>query len=122
MSENCFYCEHWECMFTDDGMGECHKHNKETMPDEKCEQFITKTKESKMEKPNMVQPNPTEISRKYWYLNKEKAELFCITFENIIKLGVSKSGTHRLEDSEGIKYIVPKEWLYIELVVAEWTL
>lgn len=43
------------------------------------------------------------------------------TLKNIVKLNVSKTGTHRLEDEDGIKYIVPSGWFLISFNAKNWT-
>lgn len=44
-----------------------------------------------------------------------------IAVENVIAVCVRPSGTHRLETSDGRKYIVPAGWLAIELDMDVWT-
>lgn len=45
-----------------------------------------------------------------------------IFVEAVIKFGVGKSGTHRLETKDGRKHIIAPGWLQIKLDLDEWTL
>lgn len=60
---------------------------------------------------------PSEKSRTYVYANGVRD-----TLENVVALGVSPRGTHRLETADGKKHIVPPGWIRIELDVDSWTL
>jgi hypothetical protein len=44
------------------------------------------------------------------------------TIKDVIRISVSDSGTHRLETGDGLKHIVPKGWIRIQLDVKGWTL
>lgn len=57
-----------------------------------------------------------EKSRTYHYLNGNK-----LTITNVVKLCVRDSGTHRLETSDGLKWIVPTGWIAISIDTPEWT-
>lgn len=61
--------------------------------------------------------DPAERSRTYRFSGGET-----LKFENVVALGVSPRGTHRLELASGAKVIVPTGWLAIELDVDKWTL
>lgn len=57
-----------------------------------------------------------EQSRTYFYPNGEK-----ITLDGVTSINVSKSGTHRLNLSNGKKRIMPPGWLSIEFDAPHWT-
>lgn len=44
-----------------------------------------------------------------------------VTIENVVKLCVRPSGTHRLETAEGKKFIVAANWLTIAVDANEWS-
>jgi hypothetical protein len=44
-----------------------------------------------------------------------------ITFYNVIKIGVSESGTHYLETHDGLKHIVAPKWLTITIDTFDWS-
>lgn len=66
-----------------------------------------------MNKPEFITVN--EQTRTYVFPNGE------VVLRGVVGINVSKSGTHRLNLSNGDKYIVPTGWLAIKLDVAEWT-
>lgn len=59
--------------------------------------------------------DPPEVCRTYHFANGKFA------ISGIVSVCVRPSGTHRLETSDGRKYIVPAGWLAIELEVPNWT-
>lgn len=61
--------------------------------------------------------NPVERSRKYHF-----ADGTFVKFKNVVKLYVSSRGTHRLETTDGKKYLIPAGFRYIELDADKWTL
>lgn len=65
-------------------------------------------------KPDMIEVN--EQNRTYWFDN----DTF-FSIENVVSFADSAS-THRLEDKDGTKWIVPKNFIAIEIKVAEWAL
>jgi len=67
--------------------------------------------------PEMTKLTPPEKTRVYYFPGHERA-----VFHNVTALSVSERGTHRLEDGQGQKFIVPPGWLYIKLDVDNWTL
>ncbi len=69
-----------------------------------------------MAKPDFVELQPIEKSRKYTFPSGATVEL-----EAVKRLAVSESGTHRIETADGIKHIVPSGWIHIEIVTDEWT-
>jgi hypothetical protein len=44
------------------------------------------------------------------------------TVPNVARIAVRPSGTHRLETTDGKKYIIPGEWIAIEVVAEKWSL
>ncbi len=60
--------------------------------------------------------NPPERKRTYHFPNNET-----ITFENVSAVCARPSGTHRLETTDGKKYIVRAGWLAVELDMDAWT-
>jgi hypothetical protein len=57
----------------------------------------------------------------------EKSRTYIFPAGSITVLGVSgvcvrPSGTHRLECSDGARWIIPAGWLGIKLDIADWTL
>lgn len=58
-----------------------------------------------------------EQNRCYIFPNDER-----VSFLRVVKFGVGKSGTHRLETADGQKHIVATGWLAINLDLDEWTL
>lgn len=60
--------------------------------------------------------DPPERWRQYSFGNGMTIEI-----PEVIKLAVSQSGTHYLEDAKGRKYIVAPKWLAIEIDVDEWS-
>jgi hypothetical protein len=61
--------------------------------------------------------DPAERSREYVFPGGER-----LKYQDVVALGVSSRGTHRLELKDGRKIIVPMGWLAIELDVDKWTL
>jgi hypothetical protein len=57
-----------------------------------------------------------EQARTYWFSQTEH-----IRIENIVGFADSTT-THRLETKDGRKWIVPKNFMAIEIEVANWTL
>lgn len=57
-----------------------------------------------------------ERERVYVYPGGER-----VMFRNVTHVGVSQSGTHRLNLADGLKIIVVPGWLYIELDMDDWT-
>lgn len=57
-----------------------------------------------------------ETYRKYTFPGDEVVEL-----KDVVRIAVSKSGTHRLETADGKKHIVPTGWLHIEFEATAWT-
>lgn len=66
-------------------------------------------------KPEFTELTPAEKSRKY-HFGSGVTEI-----QDVCRIAVSKSGTHRLETADGKKHIVPSGWLRIELEVEDWT-
>lgn len=69
-----------------------------------------------MATPKFVELEPVEAWREYTFPGGDKVKI-----ENVAKVAVSESGTHRLETSTGRKHIVPSGWVHIEIDVAAWT-
>lgn len=44
-----------------------------------------------------------------------------ITLEGVTGISISKSGTHRINTSDGKKHIIPTGWLHIEFEASDWT-
>lgn len=44
-----------------------------------------------------------------------------VEIENVESINVSKSGTHRINTTDGKKHIIPSGWLHIEFDAKEWT-
>lgn len=61
--------------------------------------------------------SPSERKRTYHYSDGSN---FAVA--NVERIYVRPSGTHRLETSDGRKWIVVPGWVAIELDVDEWTL
>jgi hypothetical protein len=57
-----------------------------------------------------------EVSRTYLF-SKERS----VKFENVARVSVSASNTHRLETVDGKKFIVNPGWLAIEIEASEWS-
>ena len=57
-----------------------------------------------------------EMWREYTFPGGEKVKI-----ENVVRVSISESGTHRLETKTGRKHIVPAGWVHIEIEVDEWT-
>lgn len=60
--------------------------------------------------------NPPERSRIYTFADGQQVE-----FKNVVKVGVSESGNHRLETADGKKHIVTAGFAAITLDADEWT-
>lgn len=56
-----------------------------------------------------------ERKRTYVY---EKTKL---TYENVVEVKISESGTHYLNLQDGTKVIVAPKWIAIELDIDEWS-
>lgn len=70
-------------------------------------------------KPEFTEVN--EQSRVYIYAKDGNTVELAV--ENIVKFAVGKSGTHRLEDRAGNKYIMAPGWLAISIdMEGDWTL
>jgi hypothetical protein len=78
-------------------------------------EFLHITGNESME--SFTELNPVERSRTYHFDDG-------ITFrvDGVKRLLVRPSGTHRLETTDGRKFVVPVGWLAIELDVDAWTL
>lgn len=60
--------------------------------------------------------NPPEKSRTYYYPN---GEMFMI--QEVVALGVSASGNHRVESASGRKFIVMAGFFAIEIDTPAWS-
>lgn len=58
-----------------------------------------------------------ERSRTYLFPGGE-----ALRFEEVVRICIRPSGTHRLELASGIKLIVPPHWIAIEIEAQEWSL
>lgn len=63
-----------------------------------------------------IELEPAEASREYTFPGGDKVRI-----DNVVRIAVSDSGTHRLETSDGCKHIVSPGWIHIELDVPAWT-
>lgn len=70
--------------------------------------------------PEMKALTNGETSRTYIYVTGDKREE--LTFENVVALGVSERGTHRLEFANGDKVIVPTGFKAIKVVADKWSI
>ena len=43
------------------------------------------------------------------------------TVKNVARICVRPSGSHRLEDSDGCKYIIPSGWIAIKVEADKWS-
>lgn len=57
-----------------------------------------------------------EQSRTYVFAQGE------YTIDKPLRIHVRPSGTHRVEDAQGVKHIVPTGWLGIRFTAANWSL
>ena len=57
-----------------------------------------------------------EQNRTYYYADDAK-----ITVEKVVRVCVRPSGGHRLETSDGKKFIIAAGWLAIEVGAKEWS-
>lgn len=69
-----------------------------------------------MATPKFVDLEPVERWREYTFPGGE-----VVRVEDVSKVAVSESGTHRLETVSGRKHIVPSGWIHIEIDVETWT-
>ena len=60
--------------------------------------------------------DPPERWRRYQFGNGITKEI-----RDVVKLAVSDSGNHYLEDAKGRKYIIAPDWLTIEIDVDDWS-
>jgi hypothetical protein len=60
--------------------------------------------------------NPTERSRTYHFPGGE-----VVTVNEVARLEVRESGTHRYETKDGRKGFVSKGWLWLEIDVEAWS-
>lgn len=44
-----------------------------------------------------------------------------VTIYGVVSINVSKSGTHRINASDGTKHIIPPGWLHIQFEADDWT-
>lgn len=63
-----------------------------------------------------IELDPPEVSRCYHFPDGCSVKL-----ENVLKIAVSPSGTHRLETADGLKHIVASGWYHIEINTEDWT-
>lgn len=68
-----------------------------------------------MAKPDFVKLDAPERLRTYHFPNGT------VSFAEVTKVAVGKSGTHRLETADGKKHIVNSGWLSITLDMDEWS-
>ena len=72
--------------------------------------------ENPIEEPGLVWTDIVgEKSRTYVFENS------CYTIPNVVKLCVRPSGNHRVEDANGMKYIVMAGFFAIEIDAEKWT-
>jgi len=69
---------------------------------------------SEIEKPEFV--TVQEQSRTYYFPNNSKVKIF-----GVESINVSKSGTHRINTTDGKKHIIPFGWIHIEFDAKDWT-
>lgn len=68
---------------------------------------------AEIKKPEFI--NVQQQNRIYHFPNGK------VQINEVVSVNVSKSGTHRLNDKNGKKYIVPSGWLCIEFDATDWT-
>lgn len=67
--------------------------------------------------PIVMKPvDPMERVRTYHYANGGK-----LVIKDVVAVGVSDSGGHRINTKDGRKFIPAKDWVGIELDVDEWS-
>jgi len=67
-----------------------------------------------MKKPEFIKVH--EQDRTYVFPDGE-----CIPIRGVTEINVSKSGTHRLNDSNGAKWVIRNSWLAIRFHAKDWT-
>ena len=65
---------------------------------------------------NFTKLNPIEDFRIYHFENGAQLKI-----ENVCAIYVSSRGTHRLETTEGFKFIISPKWLAIEISTDAWS-
>lgn len=66
--------------------------------------------------PEFIELQPAEKSREYHFCDGSQ-----VRFDDVRRIAVSDSGTHRIETGDGLKHIVPPRWIKITIDVAGWT-
>ena len=66
---------------------------------------------------DMIKLDPIETRRTYYFPNEQE-----VTIRNVNAMRISPSGRHRLETTDGKKFIINKGWLAIEIHTAAWTI
>ncbi len=79
-------------------------------------QFVITVERFAMSVPEFIELSPAEVSREYTFPCGAKVKI-----DEVAKIAVSNSGTHRLETKSGRKHIVPTGWIQIEIDAAAWT-
>lgn len=69
-----------------------------------------------MATPKFVELESVEAWREYTFPGGE-----IVKIDDVAKVAVSESGTHRIETKTGRKHIVPVGWIHIEIDVDKWT-
>ena len=69
-----------------------------------------------MAAPKFIELEAVEAWREYTFHGGDKVKI-----ENVAKVAVSESGTHRLETVTGRKHIIPSGLIHIEIDVSDWT-
>lgn len=67
------------------------------------------------ELPDFASIDPPEESRTYIFPTGQ------VTIRNVCALLVRPSGTHRIDTSDGLKYIIPTGWLAIKFKAEKWS-
>jgi len=60
--------------------------------------------------------NPPECRRVYRFPGGDE-----IAFDHVTRIEIRESGKHRIETKDGRKAFVSPGWLWLEIVVDEWT-
>jgi hypothetical protein len=72
--------------------------------------------------PDMHIISPPEKSRIYYFSPvDEKDDDIIFTLENVCKVGIGSEGHHRIETTDGKKFIINNTWIAIELDIGEWS-
>lgn len=69
---------------------------------------------------NKLKWNDVEKQSRTYLFPSHEGQKSAVTINNVVKVAVSNT-THRLETTNGSKYIIPNGWIAIRINAKEWS-